>query len=166
MDGNSSGWSPGQARNGHCDAEPCGTGKSWLSCAFGHKACLEGFKVRYHRFTRLLNELRIAHGENRVAKLYREFARMDLVILDDFGLASIDAARARDLLEIVDDRHGYRSVIVTSQYPLSDWHRQLGDPTIADAILDRLVHGAIRFELSGSSWRETGADSMTEDGKA
>ena len=86
-------------------------------------------------------------------KLYRDLARIEVLILDDWGLAPVDAARGRDLLEILDDRFGRRSVIVTSQLPVADWHRQLNDPTLADAILDRLVHGAIRFELQGTSMR-------------
>ena len=132
---------------------PCGTGKSWISCALGHKACLEGHIAQYHRVPRLLTELRIAHGEGTIPKLYRDLARIGVLILDDWGLAPIDAARARDLLEILDDRLGRRSVIITSQLPVADWHRQLNDPTVADAILDRLVHGAIRIELHGTSMR-------------
>ena len=136
---------------------PCGTGKSWIACALAHKACLEGFQARYLRVPLLLTELRIAHGEGTIPKLYRDLARLDVIILDDWGLASVDAARARDLLEILDDRFGRRSVIVTSQLPVADWHKQIGEPTIADAILDRLVHGAIRFELHGSSMRADSA---------
>ena len=132
---------------------PCGTGKSWISCALGHKACLEGHIAQYHRVPRLLTELRIAHGEGTIPKLYRDLARIAVLILDDWGIAPIDAARARDLLEILDDRFGRRSVIVTSQLPVADWHRQINDPTVADAILDRLVHGAIRIELHGTSMR-------------
>ena len=132
---------------------PCGTGKSWIACALAHKACLEGHQAQYHRVPRLLTELRIAHGEGTVPKLYRDLNRIDVLILDDWGLAPIDAARGRDLLEILDDRFGRRSVIVTSQLPVADWHRQLNDPTVADAILDRLVHGAIRFDLQGASMR-------------
>ena len=136
---------------------PCGTGKSWIACALAHKACLEGFQARYLRVPLLLTELRIAHGEGTIPKLYRDLARIDVIILDDWGLASVDAARARDLLEILDDRFGRRSVIVTSQLPVADWHQQIGEPTIADAILDRLVHGAIRFELHGTSMRADSA---------
>ena len=132
---------------------PCGTGKSWIACALAHKACLEGHQAQYLRVPRLLTDLRIAHGEGTVPKLYRDLARIELLILDDWGLASIDAARARDLLEILDDRFGRRSAIVTSQLPVADWQRQLNDPTLADSILDRLVHGAIRFELHGTSMR-------------
>ena len=132
---------------------PCGTGKSWIACALAHKACLEGHQAQYLRVPRLLTDLRIAHGEGTVPKLYRDLARIELLVLDDWGLAPIDAARARDLLEILDDRFGRGSVIVTSQLPVADWHRQLNDPTLADAILDRLVHGAIRFDLHGTSMR-------------
>ena len=140
---------------------PCGTGKTWIACALAHKACLEGFQARYLRVPRLLTELRIAHGEGTIPKLYRDLARLDVIILDDWGLAALDVARSRDLLEILDDRFGRRSVIVTSQLPVAGWHQTVAEPTIADAILDRLVHGAIRFELHGSSMR---ADSA-EDGQ-
>ena len=132
---------------------PCGTGKSWIACALAHKACLEGFQARYLRVPRLLTELRIAHGEGAIGRIYRDLARLSVIVLDDWGLAPVDAARARDLLEILDDRTGRHSVIVTSQLPVSDWHRQLNEPTLADAILDRLVHGAVRFELRGASMR-------------
>ncbi len=141
---------------------PCGTGKSWLSCALAHKACLEGHQAQYQRVPRLLTELRIAHGEGTVPKLYRDLARIEVLILDDWGLAPIDAPRGRDLLEILDDRFGRRSVIVTSQLPVADWHRQLNDPALADAILDRLVHCAIRFELHGTSMRTDDAGAGTK----
>ena len=140
---------------------PCGTGKSWIACALAHKACLEGFQARYLRVPRLLTELRLAHGEGTIPKLYRDFAKLDLLVLDDWGLTTVDAARARDLLEILDDRFDRRPVIVTSQLPVSEWHRQLNEPTVADAILDRLVHGAIRFELNGASMRADNAGDGT-----
>ncbi len=110
---------------------------------------------------RLLTELRIAHGEGAIPRLCRDLGRIELTVLDDWGLAPVDAARARDLLEILDDRTGRRSVIVTSQLPVADWHRQLNDPTIADAILDRLVHGTIRIELHGASLRTDAAAAGT-----
>lgn len=137
---------------------PCGTGKSWIACALAHKACLEGFQAQYLRVPRLLTNLRIAHGEGTIPKLYRDLARLDLLILDDWGLAPVDAARARDLLEILDDRFDRRSVIVTSQLPVPDWHQKVAEPTVADAILDRLVHGAIRFALHGTSMRADSAE--------
>ncbi len=141
---------------------PCGTGKSRIACALAHKACLEGHQARYLRVPRLLTDLRIAHGEGTVPKLCRDLARIEVVVLDDWGLAPIDAARGRDLLEILDDRFGRCSVIVTSQLPVADWHRQLNDPTLADATLDRLVHGAIRFELHGTSMRTDDAGAGTK----
>ena len=132
---------------------PCGTGKSWIACALAHKACLEGFQAQYLRMPRLPADLRIAHGEGAVPKLYRDLARLDVLILDDWGFAPVDAARARDLLEILDDRFGRSSAIAARQLPVSDWHRQLKEPTLADALLDRLVHGAIRFDLRGAPRR-------------
>lgn len=132
---------------------PTGTGKSWIGCALAHKACLEGFQAQYRRLPRLLTELRIAHGEGTIPRFYAELARIDLLVLDDWGLAPLDAARRRDILEILDDRYGRRSIVVTSQMPVADWHRQLDDPTLADAILDRLVHAAYRIELTGPSMR-------------
>ena len=138
-----------------------GTGKSWIACALAHKACLEGFQAKYLRVPRLLTDPRIAHGEGSIPKLYRDLARLDVLILDDWGPAPIDAARARDLLEILDDRFDRRSVIVTSQLPVPDWHQKIGEPTVADAILDRLVHGAIRFALHGTSMRADNAEAGT-----
>ncbi|MDE2914347.1 MAG: IS21-like element helper ATPase IstB [Paracoccaceae bacterium] len=137
---------------------PCGTGKSWIACALAHKACLEGHQAQYLRVPRLLTDLRIAHGEGTIPKFYRDLARLDVIILDDWGLAPVDAARARDLLEILDDRFDRRSAIVTSQLPVPDWHQKIAEPTIADAMLDRLVHGAIRFELHGTSMRADSAE--------
>ena len=132
---------------------PCGTGKSWIACALAHKACLGGYQALYLRMPRLLTQLRIAHGEGTIPKLYHDLARLDLIVLDDWGIAPIDAPRRRDLVEILDDRYNRRSVIVTSQIPVPDWHRQLNDPTLAEAILDRLVHTAYRIELIGPSMR-------------
>lgn len=136
---------------------PTGTGKSWVSCALAHKACLEGYQALYLRLPRLLTELRIAHGEGTVTRFYADLERIDLLVLDDWGLAPVDAARRRDLLEILDDRYGRRSIVVTSQMPVAEWHRQLDDPTLADAILDRLVHAAYRIELTGPSLRAENA---------
>ena len=130
-----------------------GTGKSWIACALAHKACLEGFQAQYRRLPRLLTELRIAHGEGTIPRFYADLARIDLLVLDDWGLAPLDPARRRDILEILDDRYGRRSIVVTSQMPVAEWHRQLDDPTLADAILDRLVHAAYRIELTGPSMR-------------
>jgi DNA replication protein DnaC len=132
---------------------PCGVGKSWLACALGQKACREDFSVAYHRAPRLFAALALARGDGRYAKLLKALARVDLLILDDWGPEKLDDERRRDLLEIVEDRYERRSTIVTSQVPIDRWYEIIGNPTIADAILDRLVHNAYRIELSGESLR-------------
>ncbi len=132
---------------------PCGVGKSWLACALGQKACREDFSVAYHRAPRLFAALALARGDGRYAKLLRALARVDLLILDDWGPEKLDDERRRDLLEIVEDRYERRSTLVTSQVPIDRWYEIIGNPTIADAILDRLVHNAYRIELSGESLR-------------
>ena len=134
---------------------PCGVGKSWLSCALGHKACREDFSVAYHRVPRLLAALALARGDGRYARMLRAIARLDLLILDDWGPEPLDAEQRRDLLEIVEDRYEARSIIVTSQLPVDRWYELIGNPTIADAILDRLVHNAYRIDLKGESLRKT-----------
>jgi len=138
---------------------PCGVGKSWLACALGHKACREDFSVLYHRMPRLFAALALARGDGRYAKLLRTLARVDLLILDDWGPEQLNAEQRRDLLEIVEDRYDARSIIITSQLPVDSWHQMIGDPTYADAILDRLVHNASRINLSGDSLRRTRAKS-------
>lgn len=133
---------------------PCGVGKSWLACALGQKACREDLSVAYHRMPRLFAALALARGDGRHARLLRSIARVDLLILDDWGPEALDADQRRDLLEIVEDRHEARSLIVTSQVPVDRWYEIIGNPTIADAILDRLVHNAYRIELAGESLRK------------
>jgi DNA replication protein DnaC len=132
---------------------PTGVGKTWLACALAHKACRDGYSVRYLRLPRLLEELGLAHGDGRFAKLMAGYAKTDLLILDDWGLAPFTAAQRRDMLELLDDRYGNRSTLVTSQMPVDKWHALIGDPTLGDAILDRLVHNAYRIELKGESMR-------------
>ena len=117
-----------------------GIGKSWLACALGHKACRDDRSVLYHRVPRLFDALALARGDGRHARLLKSLARVELLILDDWGLATADPEQGRDLLEIVDDRHGRGSTIVTSQLPVDHWHDVIANPTVADAILDRLVH--------------------------
>jgi DNA replication protein DnaC len=134
---------------------PCGVGKSWLSCALGHKACREDFSVAYHRVPRLFAALALARGDGRYTRMLRAIARLDLLILDDWGPEPLDAGQRRDLLEIVEDRYEARSIIVTSQLPVDRWYELIGNPTIADAILDRLVHNAYRIDLKGESLRKT-----------
>ena len=132
---------------------PSGTGKSWFACAIGQKACRDNRSVVYHRWPRLCEELALARGDGRHPRLVKSLGRADLLILDDFGLEPLDAGARHDLLEILEERYGRRSTIVTSQLPVSAWHEVIGDPTYADAVLDRLVHNAHRIELSGESLR-------------
>ncbi len=132
---------------------PTGVGKTWLACALAHKACRDGYSVRYLRLPRLMEELGLAHGDGRFAKLMAGYAKTDLLILDDWGLAPFTAPQRRDMLELLDDRYGNRSTLVTSQMPVDKWHALIGDPTLGDAILDRLVHNAYRIELKGESMR-------------
>jgi DNA replication protein DnaC len=132
---------------------PTGTGKSWLSCALGHQACRAGMSVIYVRVSRLLEMLALARGVGRYERQLKALGRVDLLVLDDWGLAPLTSDGRRDLMEVIDDRHGRRSTIVTSQLPVETWHAVIGDPTIADAMLDRLVHNAHRIALSGPSLR-------------
>ncbi len=134
---------------------PCGTGKSWLSCAFGHGACMRGYSVRYFRTSRLLEAMTIAHGDGSYNKQLKQLAKVDLLILDDWGLEPLKQSQRNDLLEIMDDRHNQSSTIVTSQLPVSKWHDSIGDATLADAIMDRLAHNAHRIKLEGESMRKT-----------
>ena len=133
---------------------PTGTGKSWIACSFGNQACRQGLSVRYERTPRLLDALRIAHGDGSYHKKLTQLARIDLLILDDFGLKPLQQSERHDLLELIEDRHGLRSTLITSQLPISAWHEYLNDPTVADALLDRLLNGAHRIELKGESMRK------------
>ena len=136
---------------------PTGLGKSWIACALGHKACRDGHAVAYHRVGRLFEALAIARGDGRHARMLKALAKTDLLILDDWGLAVLTSPERRDMLEILEDRHGRGSTIVTSQLPVEHWHDAIGDPTLADAILDRLVHNAHRMPLAGESLRKRAA---------
>jgi DNA replication protein DnaC len=133
---------------------PTGLGKSWLACALGQKACRDDLAVAYHRTPRLFADLALARGLGRHIRMMRTLTRVDLLILDDWGPEKLTAEQRRDLMEIIEDRHQRRSTILTSQLPVDRWHDMIGDPTIADAILDRLVHGAHRIELQGESMRK------------
>ena len=134
-----------------------GVGKSWLACALGHKACRDNRSVLYHRLPRLFDALSLARGDGRYGRLLKSLARVELLILDDWGLAPITPEQGRDLLEILDDRHGRASTIVTSQLPIDHWHESIANPTVADAILDRLIHNAHRLILKGDSMRKIAA---------
>jgi DNA replication protein DnaC len=137
---------------------PAGVGKTWLACALAHKACRDGHSAHYLRLPRLMHELPIAKADGRYPKLMRAFAKTQLLILDDWGLMKMNDETCRDLLELLDDRHNHRSTLVTSQLPVDKWHDYLGEPTLADAILDRLVHNAYRIELRGESMRKLTAN--------
>jgi DNA replication protein DnaC len=137
---------------------PAGVGKTWLACALAHKACRDGRTARYLRVPRLMQELPIAKADGRYPKLLRDIAKADLLLLDDFGLMPLNDDTRRDLLEILDDRHNRKSTLVTSQLPVEKWHDYIGEPTLADAILDRLVHNAYRLALKGESMRKTKAN--------
>jgi len=133
---------------------PTGLGKSWIACALGHKACRDNRSVLYHRLPRLFEALALARGDGRYARLLKTLSRVELLILDDWGLATLTGEQRRDLLEVVDDRHQRGSTVITSQVPIDHWHEVIADPTIADAVLDRLVHNAHRLELKGDSMRK------------
>jgi len=133
---------------------PTGCGKTWLACAFSHRACLMGLTAKYYRLPRLWRDLKTAKIDGTYSACLTEMAKLDVIILDDWGITSPDEEQRRDLLEILDDRYQKKSTIITSQLPISHWHEHLNDATIADAILDRLIHNAIRMELDGPSIRE------------
>jgi len=141
---------------------PTGIGKSWLACALAHKACRDGFVVLHKRMNELFRELAIAHADGSIGRILLKFSRVDVLLLDDFAMAPLKDSERRDLLEICDDRYQRRSMILTSQLPVAHWHEQIGDPTIADSILDRLVHNAYRIELNGESMRKQRASRKPE----
>ena len=134
---------------------PTGTGKSWLACALGNKACRDGFSVLYKRASRLFADLAQARGEGRLARLMTSLERTNLIIVDDWGPEPLTAEQARDLLEIVDDRYDKGSLLITSQVPVTQWHDIIANPTLGDAILDRIIHNAHRIELKGDSLRRS-----------
>jgi DNA replication protein DnaC len=130
-----------------------GCGKTWLGCALAHQAARQGFSVLYTRATRLLQELQVAHGDGSFGRRLAQLARLDVLVLDDLAIAPIGAQERQDLLELLDDRVGSRSTLITSQLPSSAWHQWLNEPTIADAIMDRLLHSAHTIALKGESLR-------------
>ena len=140
---------------------PTGVGKSWIACALAQKACREGYTAIYQRLPRLFQELPLAKGDGSYSKLLNRLSKTDVLLLDDWGLAKLSAEQRRDLLEILEDRHGSRSTIVTSQLPLDQWHSSIGDSTLADAIMDRLVHNAYKIKLEGDSLRKQQANLTT-----
>ena len=133
---------------------PTGVGKTYIGCALAQKALREGFTAIYKRVPRLLHDLSLAKVDGSYHKLMATFARTDLLVLDDWGIAALSADHKRDILEIIEDRHGLRSTLITSQFPVEKWYDFIADPTIADAIMDRVVHNAYRIELRGESMRK------------
>ena len=133
---------------------PCGSGKTYIACALGHAGCMKGYSVKYYRISRLMRALMQAKADGSYSKALHSLAKIDLLILDDWGLESLESAQRNDLLEIMDDRHGSSSTVVISQLPTEQWHRSIGDNTLADAILDRLMHNAHRIKLKGESMRK------------
>jgi len=136
---------------------PTGVGKSFLGCAFAHKAVRDGFTVLYLRSSRFFQNLSLARGDGSLQGLFRKIARTDVLVVDDWAMHPMSETERRDFLEICEERYERRSTVLTSQFPVAQWHKQIGDPTIADSILDRLVHNAYRIELMGESLRKAKA---------
>lgn len=134
---------------------PTGCGKTYLGCVLATQACRHGLSVRYLRTSRLLETLSIAHGDGRFSKIIQQLAKTDLLVLDDWGLEKMTLSQRNDLLEIMEDRHGLKSTLITSQLPIMQWHKAIGDATLADAILDRLLHNSHKLKLKGESMRKT-----------
>lgn len=140
---------------------PAGVGKSYLACALAHQACRQGFSARHLRLARLLEELAVARADGSYSKLLASLAKIDVLVIDDWALTPLSAEHRRDLLEVLDDRYQTRSTLITSQLGTEHWHAYLGDPTLADAILDRLIHNAYRLVLKGDSVRKRQAPNLT-----
>ena len=133
---------------------PCGSGKTYIACALGHTACMKGHRVKYYRMSRLLLELSQTKADGSYSKALQTLTKLDLLILDDWGLEPLKAAQRNDMMEIMDDRHGSASTIIISQLPTDQWYQSIGDNTLADAILDRVMHNAHRIKLKGESMRK------------
>jgi len=138
-----------------CLTGATGTGKTWLACALGNQACRQGHSVRYLRVPKLFEMLRIAQGDGSYPRLMNQLAKIDVLILDDWGLQKLNASQRNDLMEIIEDRYKLRSTLIASQLPIEHWHEYVGEATLADAILDRLLHNAHRLLLEGESMRKT-----------
>ena len=133
---------------------PCGSGKTYIACALAHAACMKGYRVKYYRLSRLLLELTQTKADGSYNKALQTLSKLELLILDDWGLEPLKAAQRNDLMEIMDDRHGSTSTVIISQLPTDQWYQSIGDNTLADAILDRLMHNAHRIKLKGESMRK------------
>ena len=137
---------------------PCGSGKTYIACAMGHTACIKGYRVKYYRLSRLMLELTQAKADGTYSKALQSLARLDCLIIDDWGLEPLKAPQRNDMMEIMDDRHESASTLMISQLPTDQWYQSIGDNTLADAILDRLMHNAHRIKLKGESMRKTRSD--------
>lgn len=133
---------------------PCGSGKTWLACALGHTACMKGYSVKYYRISRLMLALSQSKADGSYARVLKALSRVDLLFIDDWGLEPLTGAQRNDLMEIMDDRHGHTATLVASQLPTDQWYQSIGDNTLADAILDRLMHNSHRMKLKGESMRK------------
>jgi DNA replication protein DnaC len=139
-----------------------GTGKTYVARAPAQQACRKGHRTLYRRIPRLLDELALARADGTYPSLMNRFAQTDLMVLDDWGLVTLNDKQRRDLLEVIEDRYGERATIIASQFPTSEWHAYLGEPTVADAIMDRLIHGAYKIALKGPSQRKEDAETDTK----
>ena len=133
---------------------PTGVGKSYLACALAHKACREGFRTLYLRAPRLFDDLVLAKADGRYRKILAAYARLDLLVIDDWGLANLTEEQSHDILEVLEERNELRSTLIASQLPIEKWHKTIGNPTVGDAILDRLVHNSHKIALKGDSMRK------------
>lgn len=141
---------------------PTGTGKTYVACALGVQGCRDGFRAIYHHAPKLFRKLEVARADGSMPSLLKSLARTPLLVVDDLGISNVSGKLYREFLEILDDRQGQGSTVVTSQFPVSQWHELIGDPTVADAILDRLIHNAHRLELKGESMRKNKTDPSEE----
>jgi len=144
---------------------PTGVGKTFIACALANHACRHGFSALYYRAPKLFTEIAIARGDGSYPKLMNQLSKIDLLVLDDWGLAPLAATETRDLLEVIEDRYQNRSTIMASQLPIEDWYAAMADPTMADAVLDRLVHNAHKLALKGESMRKLKASKRQEQPK-
>lgn len=140
-----------------------GTGKTFLACALGHHGCVQGHRALYYYAPKFFRALQIAQVDGSLLQLLKKLARVSLLIIDDLGIACVTAKQYRDLLEVLDDRHGQGATLITSQLPAEEWHQIIGDATVADAIMDRLAHNAYRIALEGESVRKLKGRARTID---